>query len=403
MTTHVSNLLMLPDEILLEIYKYLLDAHVLYSFYGLNKRLNVCISSYYRRISLTGITFDQFHHLCRSILPEIGSQIHSLLISNCRSVLQGKIFSQYFSYQMSHIFPNLQKLILICFTADELDLFLKTLTNLNNLDEIEIYDVLTDQSNLFQKVIDTNNNRFSSIKFKTTCSDLPTCPCLNILNLTISIQTLDKLSYLLSFIPNIRRLNVTVDDISKMEAWFDHLSPLLHLNYFFLRCYNHFWLLEEINSLFNKLPVVEYLSLQISSQDNCFVNSKQKIFDILPKPIQQFNFSLRYFYDTIEEIDRNALLRSRFPIICLIDENLQQAVLHTIPYRFPLFNISTSMAKQMSTCENYRNVEMFYDYHGMTLAETFPIIARCRRIKEIVIQLYDKNDESSTGRKKHNR
>jgi hypothetical protein len=298
---------------------------------------------------------------------------------------------------MSKIFPHLQKLILSCFAADELDIFLNTLTNLNNLDHIEIYDLLTDQPNLFQHVVEANANRFNSITFKTSYSDLPTYPCLNILNLTISIQTLDKLSSLLSFIPNIRRLNVTIDDISMMEAWFDHLSPLIHLNYFFLRCYNHFWLLEEMNSLFVKIPAVEYLSLQISSQDSCFVNSEQKMFDILPEPIREFNFSLRYFYDTVEEIDRNALFTSRFPIICLIDENLQQAVLQTIPYRFPLFNISSPMTKQMSTCKNYRNVEMFYDYHGMSLADTFPIISRCRRIKEIAIQLYDKNDESTSG------
>ncbi|CAF1353808.1 unnamed protein product [Rotaria sp. Silwood1] len=394
MATQVSSFLVLPDEILLEIYKYLLNAHVLYSFYGLNERLNTCITGYCRHISLTDVTCNQFHHLCRSILPEIGFQIRSLLISNCRSVLQGKIFSQYFSHQMSTIFPNLQKLILVCFTADELDIFLNTLNNLSNLDQIEISDLLSDQSNLFQHVIETNNNRFTSITFKTSYSDLPTYSCLNILDLNISIQTLDKLPDLLSFIPNIRRLNINIDEISMPEASFDNLSPLIFLNYFFLRCYNHFWLLAELKSLFEKIPAVECLSLQLSSQDNCFVDSKQKIFDILPQNIREFNFSLRYFYDTIEEIDQNALIRSRFPIICLLDENLQQAILHTIPYRFPLFNISYPMAKQMSTYENYKNIEMFYDYHGMALAETFPIISRCRRIKEIAIQSYEKDDES---------
>jgi hypothetical protein len=399
MVPPISNLLMLPDEILLEVYKYLLNTHVLYSFYGLNKRLNTCITGYCRHISLTDIRFDEFHYLSRSILPAIGFEIQSLSISNCRSVLQGKIFSQYFSHQMSKIFPNLKKIIVSCYTADELDIFLNTLNNLENLHQIEVYDILTDQSNLFQHVIETNNNRFSSIKFKTSYSEVPTCSCLNILDLTISIQTLDKLSQLLSFIPNIRRLNVTIDEISLTETGFDHLSPLPYLNYFVLRCWNHFWLLEEINSLFNKIPAVEYISLEISSNDNCFVNTEQKLFDILPKSIREFHLLLRYYYDIIEEIDRNALLTCRFPIICLIDEDSQQAVLHTIPYKFPLFNISSSMTKQMSTSDNYRNVDRFYDYYGMTLAETFPIIARCRRIKEIDIQSYDKNDELPSGMK----
>ncbi|CAF2265168.1 unnamed protein product [Rotaria magnacalcarata] len=393
MVTRVSYLLMLPDEILLEIYKYLLNAHILYSFYGLNKRLNKCIIGYCCHVSLTDITCNQCHYLCRLVLPEIGYHIHSLLISNCRSVLQGKIFSQYFSHEISKIFPNLQKLILICFTADELDRFLDTLNNLNHLNQIEIFDLLTDQSNLLQHVVETNSKRFTSIKFKTSYSDLPTSLCSNILDLTISIRKLDKLSQLLSCIPNIRRLNVTVDDITMMDASFDHLSPLTFLNDFFLRCYDHFWSLEELQSLFSKTPAVEYLSLQLSSQDVSFVNSEQKLIHILPQSIRQFNFGLRYFYDELEEIDQNALIASGFLMICLIDQNIQQAFLHTIPYRFPLLNISSSMAKQMSSYENYENVEMFYDYHGMDLAETFSILARCRQIKEIAIQSYEKNDE----------
>lgn len=397
MATHISNLLILPDEILLEICKYLLDTHVLYSFYGINKRLNICITSYCRHVSLTDITYNHCHYLCNSILPKIGFQVHTLLLSSCRSVIQGKVFLQYFSNQMSNIFPNLQKLTLICFTADELTIFLNTLTNLNQLNQIAICDLLTDQSDLFQLVVETNNNRFNSIKFKTSYSDLPIFPCLNVLDLTISIKTLDKLSNLLSIIPNIRQLNITVDEINMMKAEFDQVLPLIYLKTFYLRCYSHLWLLEEIESLLNKLPVVEYLYLQISSQDSCFVDSEQKLFSILPTSIREFNFSLRYFYDTIAEIDRHALLTARFPIICLIDDDLQQAVLHTIPYRFPLLNISSGMTKQMATNENYRHVEMFYDYNGMTLVESLPIIARCHRIKEIAIQLYDNDDEPLTG------
>ena len=399
MTKHVSDLLMLPDEILLEICKYLLDGHVLYSFYGLNERLNKCISGCHRHISLTDVTYKQFHYLCRSVLPQIGSQIYSLLLSNCRSVLQGKIFLQYFSRQMSNVFLNLQKLLLVCFTADELVIFLQTLSSLNNLNQIEICDLLTDQSDLFQHVIEANNNRFTSIKFQRSYSDLPTCLCSNVLNLTMSLQTLDKLPSLLSLIPNICQLNVTVDEISMMEVNFKHLSPSIYLKCFFLRCYNHFWSLEEIISLCEKIPFVEDLSLQLSSEDKRFVNSELKMFSILPQTIRQFNFSLRYFYDTIEEIDQNALSTCFYPIICLIDEELQQAVLHTIPYRFPILNISFSMAKQMSTFENYSHVEMFHGYHGITLAKAFPIISRCRRIKEISIQSVEKNNESSSGRK----
>ena len=397
MASGISHLLILPDEMLLEIYKYLLNAHVLYSFYGINQRLNRSVAGYFRDILLTDVTFEQLHYLCRSVLPAMGSQVHSLSISNCRSVLQGKVFSQYFFDRMARTFPNLQKLILICFAADELEAFLNTLTGFNNLNQIEIYDLLTDKSNLFQRIVQTNNSSFSSIKFRTSCSDLLTSPCLNISSLTISIQTLDKLIPLMASMPNIRHLHVTIDQISMMEIVFDQLSPLRYLRHFFLRCYNHFWSLEELRLLFEKIPAVEHLSLQISSEDIRFVNSEQAMFDILPQTIEELNLVLRYFYDEVEEIDQKALLAARFPMICLVDEDLSQALLHTIPYRFHSINISYPMTKGISSHVNYRNVKKLYDYKGMTLAQTFPVIARCHRIEEISIQLYDKIDGATTG------
>ena len=399
MDTGVSSLLTLPDEMLLEIYKYLLSAHVLYSFYGINQRLNKSLADYCHNIKLTDVTFEQLHCLCHSILPAIGSQIHSLSMSNCRSVLQGKIFARYFSDRMAKTFPNLQKLILICFAADELDAFLNTLNDFDALDQIEIYDLLTEQSNLLQRIVETNNNRFTTVKFKTSCSDSLTSPCLSLSDLTISIQTLDKLSPLLSFLPNIRRIYVTIDQLSTMNVSFDCLSPLLHLESMFLRCYNHFWSLQELGLLFEKIPAVEHVSLQISSDDRSFVDREQRMFGILPRSLREFNLSLRYFYDEVEDIDQQALLASRFSIICLIDENVQQALLHTIPYRFHSVNISFPMSKGMPVDDSYRYVKKFYDYQGMTLGDTFPIIKHCRRIEEIAIQLYDKHDEVNTGKK----
>ena len=394
MYTNVSNLLILPDEILLEIFKYLLNGHALYSFYGLNNRLNICLTGYCRHIALTDVTINQFHHLCRSVLPELGSQIRSISLNNCRSVLQGKVFCQYYPDHIAIVFPCLEKFIFTCFTADELDFFLAKFPQLDTLRQIEIYDLLTDPLNLFQRLVESNAQRLHSIVFKTSSSDLPTSPCLHLRHLTISIPTLDKLSHLLACIPHIHQCNVTIDEVSMIEASFDQLAPLVHLQQLFLRCFNHFWVLEELESLFHKLPALQQASLQISSQDTRFVDSNQKLLQLLPKPIRQWNFSLRYFYETSEEIDRHALATSRFPMICLIDEGLQQAILHTVPYRFPLLSVSPTMAKQMATHDTYRDVHMFYDYHGMSLADTLPILARCRRVQEISIQSYEKSDET---------
>ena len=394
MDTDVSDLLILPDEILLEIFKYLLNGHALYSFYGLNERLNTCLTGYCRHIALTDVTINQFHHLCRSVLPELGSQIRSISLNNCRSVLQGKLFRQYYSDHMATVFPCLEKFIFTCFTADELNFFLPKFPQLDTLRHIEIYDLLTDPSNLFQSLVESNGQRLHSIIFKTSSSDLPSSPCLNLRHLTISIPTLDKLSPLLACIPHIHQCNVTIDEISMITASFDHLDPLVHLQQLFLRCFNHFWVLEELESLFHKLPALVRASLQISSQDTRFVDTDQKLLKLLPETVCHWNFSLRYFYDTIEEIDQHALSTSRFPMLCLLDEGLQQAILHTVPYRFPLLSVSPTMAKQMPTHDTYRNVHLFYDYHGMSLADSLPVLARCRRIQEVSIQSYESSEET---------
>ena len=386
MSIIISNLLDLPDEILLEICKYLLNAHVFYSFHGVNARLNNCISGYYRRVALSDVTFAQCHHLCRSMLPAIGAEVVTLSLSNCRSVLQGKTFMNYFSQRMSTVFPNLRKVTLTCFAGDEFDHFLQSLNNLDQLTHMEVYDLLTDQPNLFERVVNSNGQRWESIKFKTSYVDLPIAPCFSLQELTMSIRSLENLGQLLSFLPEIRYLNVTVEETSMLEARFDHLSPMIHLKHFTLRCYNHYWILEEIRSLLNCLPAIEHLSLQLSSEDERLVSSEQPVFQILPPSVRELSFALRFFYDTVDDIDQSALSKARFPMACLIDETLEQAVLHTTPYRFPILNISLIMGKQMCPAEQYRHVEIFTEYDGMSLAEAFPIITRCRRIQEIGIQ-----------------
>lgn len=394
----IAHLLVFPDEILLEIYKYLHETDVLYAFYGLNARLNRCLSEYFHKIHLFDLTFAQCHCLCRSILPAIGSQIRLLSLNNCLSVLGGKVFGEYFSHRMSNVFPNLEKLLVTCFTADEFERFLLTLTNLTKLKTIEIYDLLTDQSNIFQHLIESNEQRWTSIKFRTSFIDLPTSICVNIRHLTITIRILDYFPQLFALLPQIEYLNVTIDEISLLEVRFDHLPPIENLRHLVLRCYNHFWIIEEFQSLFSRLINVEILSLQFSSQDERFVDSTGKFLSILPSTLTELNLSIRYFYEEIDEIDREYLRCQRFPLICLVDETIQQVFLHTNPYRFPLMNLSLNMAKQMSNADNYRNVEMFYDYQGMSLTETFPIISRCERINEIAIQSYDRTNVSSTGR-----
>ncbi|CAF2837816.1 unnamed protein product [Rotaria sp. Silwood2] len=80
--TSISNFESLPDELLLEVCKYLLCVDVLFSFDNLNTRMTCMISDYYRHVSLHKASYTQSHELCSKILPNIGAQIKTLIIDN---------------------------------------------------------------------------------------------------------------------------------------------------------------------------------------------------------------------------------------------------------------------------------------------------------------------------------
>lgn len=69
---------MLPDEILLEVCKYLLCSDILFSFNKLNRQMTQMITEYHHYVSLHKTSIRKFEYLCVNILPEIGSQIRSL-------------------------------------------------------------------------------------------------------------------------------------------------------------------------------------------------------------------------------------------------------------------------------------------------------------------------------------
>src|SRR5262249_7622069 len=100
-----STLEILPDEILLEICKYLLSSDILYSFFGLNNRMTRMIAQYRRDVSFYRTSISKFDYLCLNVLPQIGSQIRSLVIDCCYSLLEHDSFLAYFGDKLPMIFP----------------------------------------------------------------------------------------------------------------------------------------------------------------------------------------------------------------------------------------------------------------------------------------------------------
>ena len=132
------ELLDLPDEMILEICRYLHCSHVLYSFYDLNSRLNRTITSYCQHVWFRRASYKQLLHIYQYILPRIGSFVVSLTIHP----LHHSSFPISLKQQMSNIFPNLKTLTLTSWTSENLLLLMiESIQQMNCLEKLVIQEL----------------------------------------------------------------------------------------------------------------------------------------------------------------------------------------------------------------------------------------------------------------------
>jgi hypothetical protein len=202
-----------PDELILEICRYLHCSHVLYSFFDLNSRLNRTITSYCEHVWLRRASYKQLLHIYEYILPRIGSSVLSLTIHP----LHQAAFPLTFKGEMSNIFPNLQNLTLSSWTSEKLFSFLfEAIEGMNYLQKLVIQELSCSTSirnmDFLEKILNINNSSLTNIIFDYDCDSFDLIDhsinlfSHHILYLTIQLEKLLDLSFLIPFIPNIRLL-----------------------------------------------------------------------------------------------------------------------------------------------------------------------------------------------------
>ena len=416
--SYISNLETLPDELLLEICKYILCVDVLLSFDNLNLRLTCMISDYRRHVSLHKASYAQSYKLCTTILPKIGIYIHTLIIDNAYSCLQAIAFPKYFQNRMSLCFPELKKIILVSFRPDPLLLFLKILNNLENLFIIDIRSLFriptNQQTEVLLSLLQANNHRLTSIYIDDQSSHLNpikkhltsniTCP--NIINLKIEISTVCDLSVLFTIIPNIRYLSVSIvkkDNLDSINRIFTS-DKLYFLIDFHLKSVERSWFLNELIFLLDKLPSIKSLSLNLRTCDIELTNGEILKKFLLDK-IQQFHYAIHYLPEqSINYLQIVDTWKYICPIICLYNPIQNDYMfLHTLPYSsFDYLEISSSVAQTILKNTNpYENIQRIHVDCDFTLVEAFPIMSYCRSAKHAMIWLHgtctNQNDDCDTG------
>jgi hypothetical protein len=395
-----SMLEILPDEILLEVCKYLSCVEILQSFVGLNTRMTNMITEYRQHVLLHNASITQYSYLYNNVLPQIGSHIRSLTIDCCYFVLQNKLFTKTGGKTMSIMFPHLEKISLVEFDDDQLVPFLDTLHDLNHLVEIKLYHLSSitqdHQSTVLQTLLQANNKQLTSIliDYQSSCLRFNDTDCyLNILQLRMNMEKVTNFASVCTAVPNVRYLDVIISESDGESVHFDKMSvsPLLHLVDFRLKSIQRYWQLEELLVLLDQLPNLQHLSLYLWTHDSRLVHGNI-VLPLLPSTVQQFNYAIYYLHGM--QLDRDDTIIASWPpshpVACFLTGRV--LFIHTLPWRFTSIDLTTSVVKMMSSRTSRvagydRQIDdlVVNIDRDFTLARSLGVIAQCRRMKELVV------------------
>ncbi|CAF4460758.1 unnamed protein product, partial [Rotaria sp. Silwood2] len=402
-----STLETLPDEMLLEICKYLLCTDILLSFTGLNNRITQMITEYRHHVSLYKTSILTSDYLCVNVLPQIGFQIRSLLIDCCYSILQDDLFIKYFDKKMSIIFPKLERISLVSYQYNQLIAFLDTLHDLNHLVEIRLYSLFPidkiNQTTVVRSLIQANNHRIITILIDNQSSSLhfhhDDC-YLNVLRLRIKLRTIVDLSSLFHAVPNVQYLDIILDENDSLWDYLDELtlSPLFYLTHCQLISTKQSWILEELFLVFVQLPIVRYLSLFLSTHDRRLIEDNT-ILSLLPSTVQQFDYAI-YFYHNMPFDEIDEIITSwpiSHPVTCFYKDTF--LFMHTLPWRFVRISFPTFINKMMS-CQmnNITGYDSSVEQLNVTIDKSFTllkslgIISQCHQVREMTFYVRDTGD-----------
>lgn len=399
----INNFEELPDEILLLIFRYLSSTDILFSFYGLNNRLCRTINGFCKHVVLGEVPFMRFNYICTSILPNIGANILSLVVSNDWKGVLSKIFLNYFGKTMSLSFPHLKRLILPTFRLNSLMSFIECLDNLPELFEIKImslYDMgetsITPET-LLHRIFTANSSCLTSIIFDDDSlhfsyhSDMI---YLHIEKLVIELTTVSDLHRLLTSLSQLKFIDVAINEESVEFSEEIELIANSSLKYFRLRSFFHSWDLNDLILILKRIPNVQELIIEINTNhDTRLIDGQEMFLHLSSLSLTKFSYFLQY--DNSSSLDNTNILSSwqqfNQEFICLKSDDQDTLVLFTAPFNISYLFLEYSLAANKIFSDIYSSqVRSLSLYEISTrLAETFPILNKCHRIQRFNVRVDD--------------
>jgi len=198
--------------------------------------------------------------------------------------------------------------------------FLGCLHNLPELFEIKIMSLYEmgirsiEPETVLQQVFTANNNSLTSILFDDDSASFSYENKMNmnyphIEKIIIELKTVADLHRLFLALSQLKFMDVTIS-----QAFFEfyedmELSPILSLKYFRLRSFFHMWDLDDLVLILKRIPNVEELFIEISTDYDIRLIDGQEMFSHLSSlPLTKFSYFIQY--DDSSSFDDTNLLSS---------------------------------------------------------------------------------------------
>ena len=388
----------LSDEILLIICRYLSSIDILYSLYGLNSRLDGTISEVYRHLVLENVPYLRLTYICSSIIPHIGYNIRSLTVSDRATEKLSNIFLQHFYRRIPSIFPQLRCLTLVHVTTDVLASFVDNLTDLKDLNRLNISSLNrgnideNEMQTILNNLFSANHSRLSSISFDQESIPLTVLEqnnssfYPNITKLEILLEYLSDLHHLLTRLPQIQILHVCLQYESSAFNPTKEYSPVESLTELNLISSGYSFTFNELASILIRMKSIEKLSIQIDNTDDIHLTDGKFLQSFLSSfHLKQFNYCVKYASDSM--INPRTILSTwkQFsqPFDCLMHDDQHNLVLYSVPIHCSHLGISTRFFLQASSVNNHFDRIRSLRLYGVPpmISELFPILTKCRKVK----------------------
>lgn len=401
----------LPDEVLLDICKYLRGADILYSFYRLNDRLNRTITHYLKNVNLMSVSHQQFEYSVSKVLPSIGDRIRTFILNgNWETIICQRLHSLLFHSPFSDLFPSLERLILKWFSSERLVLLLDQIEDCQHLIELDVrYLRGQGDLSLLMKVLSSNRNRLKTVRFDQDSSDFDVVSenndsivSENIEQLTVNLKKSESLPNVFHMIPNVRSLSLSIDELSEgaqSKKSLKKLTTLKHLSHFQLRSINLFWNHKEISTILKAMPSLKTLTLDLRTDDEKLID-ENSLDKLLPRSLVKLDYFIRFYpsqYDTNtmdDHLPDNLRLASitKYPAWVLLDKPRNRMIYHTVPCRVRSLILPANISRKLCHgSNNFESVEDLCIYDVNCLLDIMLMLNHFRRVHSLTIDTKDRN------------